>query len=379
MLYDARIRSYVIQCGLIGIVVLIGAVLVSSTSANLRAKGIPIGFDFLFQPAGFSISETVLPYKSTDPNWWAAVVGIANSLFVSSIVLVASSILGLLIGIGRLSSNPMASGACRVWVEIARNTPALILLIFTYSIWWRILPQVQDAWTLAPGVHLSLRGLVLPRVSFGTSSAPFLFLPLVAAALLCARYAARRQQMATGKRPPYILMTSIALTGLTLGALIINRSSISVDWPRMGRANFTGGMELTPELTTILLGLTVYTAGFIAEIVRGGILSVGQGQWEAARAVGLSRKQILRLVVVPQALRVILPPLTSQYINAVKNSTLAIAVGFQDFLTIMQTIINKSSHAVEGIFLILGVFLLLNLCLSALLNAFNRRVAIVER
>ena len=147
----------------------------------------------------------------------------------------------------------------------------------------------------------------------------------------------------------------------------------------MGRANFTGGMELTPELTTILLGLTVYTAGFIAEIVRGGILSVGQGQWEAARALGLARSQILRLVVVPQALRVIMPPLTSQYVNIVKNSTLAIAVGFQDFMTIMQTIINKSSHAVEGIFLILAVFLGLNLMLSAVLNWFNRRVAVVER
>ena len=185
--------------------------------------------------------------------------------------------------------------------------------------------------------------------------------------------------MATGRRPPYVLTTSVALLALALTALVIGRAAITVDWPQMGRANFIGGMELTPELTTILLGLTVYTAGFIAEIVRGGILSVGQGQWEAARAVGLLRKQILRLVVVPQALRVILPPLTSQYINVVKNSTLAIAVGFQDFLTIMQTIINKSSHAVEGIFLILGVFLLLNHCLSALLNAFNRRVAIVER
>lgn len=226
--------------------------LVSATSANLRAKGIPIGFDFLVQPAGFSISETILPYKSTDPNWWAAVVGIANSLFVSAIVLVASSILGLVIGIGRLSFNPLASGTCRVWVEIARNTPAIILLIFTYSVWWRVLPQVQDAWTLAPGVHLSLRGLVLPRVSFGVSSSVYLAIPSAIAGLWFAHYAARRQQAVTGKRPQYVAIAFGVLLVLVLAALAVGRSAISIDWPRMGRANFVGGMELTPELTRFI-------------------------------------------------------------------------------------------------------------------------------
>ena len=379
MLRDARLRSYVVQGALLTFVAVLVGTLISFTSANLRAKGIPLGFDFLFRPAGFSISETILPYKSTDPNWWAAVVGIANSLFISAIVLVASSMLGLFVGIGRLSSNPLASGTCRVWVEIARNTPALILLIFTYSIWWRILPQVQDAWTLLPGVHLSLRGLVLPHVSFATPVAVGFVVPIAAMALWIAHRLAHRQQLRIGVRPRYLSMTVLALAIGCAAAILAFRHVITVDWPVMGRANFTGGMELTPELTTILLGLTVYTAGFIAEIVRGGILSVGQGQWEAARALGLARSQILRLVVVPQALRVIMPPLTSQYVNIVKNSTLAIAVGFQDFMTIMQTIINKSSHAVEGIFLILAVFLGLNLTLSALSNWINRRVAIVER
>lgn len=379
MLSHVHIRACVIQGALVALVVSTIVVLAGATATNLRAKGIPLGFDFLFRPAGFSISETILPYKPSDPTWWAAVVGVVNSLFVSAIVLVVSSILGLFVGIGRLSSNPLASGACRVWVEIARNTPAIILLIFVYSVWWRILPQVQQAWTLLPGVHLSLRGLVMPRVSVGGSAAVLLVLPFAIGAIWGGLALARRRQRDTGIRPPYVPWTIGVLAAGSIAAGLLAQHHFTFDWPRMGRANFVGGMELTPELTTILLGLTIYTTGFIAEIVRGGILSISQGQWEAARALGLPRSKILRLVVVPQALRVMMPPLTSQYINIVKNSTLAIAVGFQDFLTIMQTIINKSSHAVEGLFLILAVFLVLNLLLSAALNAVNRRVAIVGR
>lgn len=379
MLRDARIRSLALQVLLVVGVLVVAAIIGASTATNLRARGIPLGFDFLTRPAGFMISETILAYRPNDPTWWAIVVGIVNTLFLSVIVLVVSSVLGLIVGIGRLSSNPLVSGTCRVWVEFARNTPALILLIFLYSVWWLILPQVHQAATLGPGVHLSLRGLVMPRVSFGLPWQAWLTIPAAVGLLFLAYRRADSHQARTGVRPHTVPATGLALIALLTVAIWLSDLSPEVEWPRMGRANFEGGIELTPELTTILLGLVIYTTGFIAEIIRSGILAVGKGQWEAASSIGLNRGRTLRLVIIPQALRVILPPLTSQYINVVKNSTLAIAVGYQDFMTIMGTIINKSSHAIEGVVIILSVFLILNLMLSAILNWFNRRMAIVER
>lgn len=379
LLHDAKLRSILIQVLIVGGFLALLALLGASAATNLKARGIPIGLDFLWRPADFTISETVLAYSPRDPAWWAIVVGIANTLFISAIVLVLSSILGLLVGIGRLSDNPLVSGTCRVWVEIARNAPAIILLIFVYALWWKILPQVQNAWTLAPGVHLSVRGLVMPSVSFGLPRWTWLLVPAYVALLFGVRALASRRQAATGVRPAYVILTAAAGVVIIVGLLWLLGATPTVTWPERRRANFFGGLELTPELTTILLGLTFYTTGFIAEIIRGGILAIPRGQWEAAKAVGLSQRQILRLVVIPQALRIILPPLTSQYINVVKNSTLAIAVGYQDFMTIVGTLINKSSHAIEGILIILGVFLAMNLALSALLNWFNGRMAIVER
>ena len=379
LLRDAKFRSVLIQVLIVGSFLVLLVLLGMSASANLKARGIPIGLDVLWRPADFTISETVLAYSPRDPAWWAIVVGIANTLFISAIVLVLSSILGLIVGVGRLSDNPLVNGTCRDWVEIARNAPAIILLIFIYALWWKILPQVQQAWTLAPGVYLSVRGLVMPSVSFGLPSWIWLLVPVFTAVLYGARLLAARQQSKTGLRPPYVALTAVGgLVGM-LGLFWLLDATPTVSWPERRRANFFGGLELTPELTTILLGLTFYTTGFIAEIIRGGILAIPKGQSEAGRAVGLSQRQILRLVIIPQALRIILPPLTSQYINVVKNSTLAIAVGYQDFMTIVGTLINKSSHAIEGILIILGAFLMMNLALSALLNWFNGRMAIVER
>lgn len=354
-------------------------VLISATAENLKARGIPLGFDFLFRPSNFTISETLLPFSPRDPNWWAIVVGIVNTLFVSAFVIIASSVLGLLIGIGRLSGNPLVSGATRVWVEVARNTPVIILLIFVYSLWWKILPPFADAANPLPGVYISIRGLVIPNIKFGLPTEAWLVLPGTLFVLISLNAFAASRQFKTGHRPPYVMVATLAILALIVAALGATGLFAEVDWPVRGRANFEGGLQLTPELTTILFGLSIYTTGFIAEIVRGGILAVGKGQWEAARALGLNKRRILRLVIVPQTLRVILPPLTSQYVNVVKNSTLAIAVGYQDFMTIVGTIINKTSHAIEGIAIILGVFLVLNLLLSGVLNLVNRRMAIVER
>jgi general L-amino acid transport system permease protein len=379
MLNDARHRAVALQALLILVIAGSAYILVTATAANLKARGIPLGFDFLFRPSNFTISETLLPFSPRDPNWWAIIVGIVNTLFVSVVVIVVSSVLGLLVGVGRLSSNPLVSGATRVWVEIARNTPVIILLIFIYSLWWKILPPFRDAANPLPGVYISLRGLVMPKVSFDLTFAAWLIPGAAIMATLVAQRLATGHQQATGRRPPYVWLTILASLCLILALTILSGLVPEVEWPVRGRANFEGGFQLTPELTTILLGLSVYTTGFIAEIVRGGILAIGKGQWEAGRAVGLSEGHILRLVIIPQTLRVILPPLTSQYVNVVKNSTLAIAVGYQDFMTIVGTIINKTSHAIEGIAIILGVFLVLNLLLSGVLNWVNRRMAIVER
>ncbi len=303
MLRDARRRGRLIQAallaGLLGLLVL----LVITTAGNLQRRGIPLGWDFLWAPSNVVISESLLSHDHEGATWRAIVVGIGNTLYVSAMVIVLSSVFGLLLGLARLSDNALARGTSRVWIELARNFPPIVILIFLYSLWWKILPQVDEAWQLLPGLTLSMRGL------------------------------------------------------------------------QAGDA----GWELSPELSTVVIGLTIYTAGFIAEIVRAGVQAIAKGQWEAGRSLAMSRRQILRLVIIPQTLRVIVPPMNSQYINVVKNSTLVIAVGYPDFLAVMNTIISKSSHSIEGVAIILGVYLAINLSLSMLANAYNRRIALVER
>ncbi len=371
MLSDAKTRSTIIQAILVLAFVAFVALLVDTTFDNLKARGIPIGFDFLTTPSRIVISEAILTYKSRDPYYWAIVVGLANTVFISVLVILFSSVLGLIVGITRLSSNPLAAGTCRVWVELARNSPPIVLLIFLYSLWWKVLPPVGEALNPLPGIYASMRGFVVPAigVDIGTTGLVILLAALV---LLVTAWVATRK----GRSRPWMVPAALVagLTGLWLADV-----RFVVDWPIFAGSNFEGGKELTPELSTILVGLTIYTTGFVAEIVRGGILSVGRGQWDAGNSLGLPRGKILRLIVVPQMLRVIVPPLNSQYINVVKNSTLAIAVGYPDFLAVMNTIISKSSHSIEGVFIILGVYLALNLTLSSAANWYNRRIAIVER
>lgn len=303
ILRDAKRRGLVIQVALLVAIFGLAAMLIANTVANLERRGIPMGWDFLWAPSQVVISESILAHDHQAATWRAIVVGIGNTLYVSAMVIVLSSIFGLLLGLARLSDNPLARGTSWVWIEVARNFPPIVILIFLYSLWWKILPPLDEAWQLGAGITLSIRGL--------------------------------------------------QAEGL--------------------------GWELSPELSTVVIGLTLYTAGFIAEIVRGGVLAIPKGQWEAGRSLSLSRRKILRLVIIPQTLRVIVPPMNSQYINVVKNSTLVIAVGYPDFLAVMNTIISKSSHSIEGVGIILGVYLAINLSLSSLANWYNRRIALVER
>ena len=370
MLTNTKIRAVVIQCALLALVAAVIVLLVATTTGNLRARGMPIGFDFLSTSSKLVISESLLRYDSSQSYYWAILVGIVNTLFISLLVILFSTILGLVVGLARLSSNPLVAATSKVWVEIARNFPPLVLLIFLYSLWWKVLPVAGEALSLPMGSFLSMRGLNMPSATLEFNTAG-VTLMVIAAIVFAARL--------LGWLTAGPLRLTLLLGGmLFMFGLWIAQIHFTLERPTLTGSNFEGGLELTPELTTILLGLTIYTTGFVAEIIRGGVLSVNRGQWEAGHSLGLSRARILQLIVVPQTLRVIVPPLNSQYINVVKNSTLAIAVGYPDFLAIMNTTISKSSHAIEGVFIILVVYLMINLSLSTLANWFNRRIAIVE-
>lgn len=360
-------------------VLLVFALLVYSIGAtlnsNLSAKGIKLGFNYLLRPASFNMSETVLSYKpGQDSFWWAAVVGLGNTLYLSLIVVLLSTVLGTFVAIGRLSSNVLASRLCQVWVEIARNTPPIILLFLIYSLWWQILPPIEQAIEVFPNAYISLRGFVFPDLQINTSKYAY-WLSLLA----CVAFVVIRRYMRLKSGKPGLIfkefLYTIAFVFVAFGAFVLMfGASPQINIPTFSNGLIDGGKEISPEFTSIVVGLTIYTTGFIAEIVRAGILAIHKGQWEAGRAVGLSNAKILQLIILPQTLRVILPPMTSQYINVIKNSTLAIAIGYMDFLTVMQTIINITSHAVEGLLIILAVYLLVNLGLSALMNRWNNKL-----
>lgn len=372
MLRDAKARGLAVQALLVVGLLLVATLLVLTTLGNLKTRGIPVGIDFLSMPSQVVVSESILEHDPDASYYRAILVGIANTLLVSALVIVASTVLGLAIGLARLSSNPLASGASVVWVEVARNFPPIVILILLYSIWWKVLPPVESSWTLMPGVYLSMRGLNVPGATLEISAIGL----AVMAAGLSVLALRRRLARASGLSP----RTWGVLSGVVVAAgLLLAGHDFRIEPPRFTGSNFTGGWELSPELTTILVGLTIYTTGFIAEIVRAGVLAIGREQWEAGRSLALPRGKILRFIVIPQMLRVIVPPMNSQYINVVKNSTLAIAVGYPDFLAVMNTIISKSSHSIEGVLIILGVYLAINLGMSSLANWYNRRIAIVER
>lgn len=363
-----------LQALALGLAATVLAVVIWTTASNLAARGIPLGADFLLDRAGFTLSETLLPYAPDDSNLWAIVVGVGNTLFVSVLVSLAATLLGTLLGVARISDNPLVSGLAVLWIEGVRNTPPILLLIFLYTLWWQALPAAGVVHPL-PGVLVSLRGVAIPALVFPWPTTTLLA-ALIAACALVAATAGLADRFGADRRRWVVAV--VALLALALAAAAA-RSGFAVTFPQAVGADIRGGTVITPELLTILVGLTLYTTGFIAEIVRTGVNAVPRGQWEAARALGLSQAKVLRLVVLPQMLRVIVPPMTSQYINVVKNSTLALAVGYTDFMMIMGTVINKTSHAIEGTLVIVSVYLTINLAMSAMLNWYNGQVAVKER
>jgi general L-amino acid transport system permease protein len=356
------------------------AYLMHNTLANMRARGIQSGFDFFSQPAGFAIGESIVPFDSSDSYAKAYLVGLSNTLRVALVGIVGATVLGTLIGIGRLSRNLLVRSLCGAYVEVTRNVPNLLQLFMWYFMLTEALPAIEDALRPLPGVFFSKNGLQYPVPEW----APGHWGTLIgtAAGAVCAWGFARWARIrfeATG-RPLPVFMPGLVL--LVLGAAlgwVAGGMPSGLDMPEKTELNVVGGAAVTPEYLTVLFGLTIYTAGYIAEVVRAGIQSVPYGQHEASAALGLTRGQALRLVQLPQALRVIIPPLTSQYLNLTKNSSLAVAVGYPDLVSISSTSLNQTGRAIECIAVLMACYLTLSLITSALMNLYNKRSKLRER
>lgn len=379
-LSDPFVRSIIYQALAIGGVLLVAWYLISTTMANLEARRIASGFGFLTREAGFGIGEHVIDYSPADSYFRALVVGLLNTLRVAVMGIVLATILGTIIGIARLSKNWLISRLALGYVEVARNLPLLVQLFFWWALFRDNLPGPRQALNPLPSVFMSNRGFMLP-VPVGDPAYVWMFGAFVvgiAVAWIIARWAKRRQ-MATGQQFP-VGSTALGLVlGLPLLVFLAAGAPFALDKPELRGFNFAGGFALTPEFAALLIGLTTYTAAFIAEIVRSGILAVSHGQTEAASALGLRRGLTLRLVVLPQALRVIVPPMTSQFLNLTKNSSLAVAIGYPDIVSIANTTLNQTGQAIEGIAIIMAVYLTISLSISAFMNWYNKRIALVER
>jgi general L-amino acid transport system permease protein len=367
------------QILVVGIAVAVVAWLWSNAIHNLSARRISTGFAFLGREAGMPIADTWLAYSPKDTYLRAFIVGLVNTLRVSAIGIVLATVLGTMIGLSRLSPNWLLSRLAAVYVEVLRDIPLLLQLLFWYVL-MQGLPAPRAAFTPVNGVYLSNRGLVLPSIPIGEGHFWVLGTALLG---LIAFYALRKhlfaRQLRDGKERrawPYALILIIALPALVSWWRGV---SFTATMPELRGFNFVGGLTLTPEYFALLIALVTYTSAFIAEIVRSGVEAVPKGQWDAALALGLRRSFVIQEIIMPQALRVIVPPMTSQYLNLTKNSSLAVAIGFQDIVSIANTTLNQTGQAIEAIALIMLVFLTISLSISLFMNWYNARIALSER
>ena len=374
-------RGVVFQVLAVVLLLAAGAYLLNNTLANMRARGIQSGFDFITQPAGFAIGESIVPFDSAESYGKAYLVGLSNTLRVAVVGIVAATLLGTLVGIGRLSRNLLVRSLCGAYVEVLRNIPLLLQLFIWYFLLTELLPPVESALQpLAGLVFFSKNGLQFP-VPLWSAGHGGTLAGLAAggvAAWLWQRFAHARFEATGQALPTFWPGVGLLLLCAVVGWLAAGSPS-GLDVPERTEISVIGGGAVTPEYLTVLFGLTVYTASYIAEVVRAGIQSVAYGQHEAAAALGLSRGHELRLVQLPQALRVIIPPLTSQYLNLTKNSSLAVAVGYPDLVSIAATSLNQTGRAIECIALVMACYLTLSLLTSALMNLYNRRARLKDR
>jgi general L-amino acid transport system permease protein len=378
--YRPEVRSAIYQILTVAALAWLAYIIVTNTAENMRRQNIASGFGFLGTTAGFDISQNLIDYTNTSSYGRAFMVGVWNTVLVAVIGCFLATFLGFFIGIARLSNNWVVSKLATVYVETIRNVPLLLQLFLWYFGVLKALPGPRQSYNAADTFFLNVRGLYMPKPEWLAGSG--LFFASIALAIIGSILIAiwsNKRQMATGQRFP-VLWSSLALIILLPTAVFyLMGKPVSFDYPKLQGFNFTGGSVLQPEFVALLVGLTVYTAAFIGEIVRAGILGVPKGQWEASKAVGLKNGQLLRLVVIPQAMRIIIPPLTSNYLNLTKNSSLAVAIGYPDLVSVGGTILNQTGQAVEAILLTMLVYLTLSLITSAFMNWYNAKMALVER
>jgi general L-amino acid transport system permease protein len=350
----------VTQFALLVLIVLVFQCLGSNLAANMRAVGITPGFGFLGHAANFQIGESVIPYQAGDSYGRAILAGLLNTVKVAVSGCILAMIVGVALGVARLSTNPLLAWQVQAFVELVRNTPLLLQLFFWNAV-MHGLPGPRQALAPVTGVMLSNRGLFVPSIetnSPGTAAVLLIF--MIAAVVFLAK----------GRRLGLAAAAGILGTGAWA---LAHGATLAMELPRLQGFNIAGGLSLSPEFAALLIGLVVNTSASIAETVRGGIVSVSSGQWEAGAALGLKRLQVLRLIVLPQALRVIIPVVTSSFLSLTKNSSLAVAIGYPDLVSVLNTTANTTGQALETIFIMMVVYLTLSLAVSVLMNAYNRR------
>ena len=378
---DPKVRAWLFQIITIVAVVSLGWYLFHNTQTNLQHRGITSGFDFLERSAGFGIAQHLIDYTESDSYARVFVIGLLNTLLVTVIGVVLATLLGFIIGVARLSPNWMINKLATVYVEVFRNIPPLLQILFWYFAVFLTMPGPRNSHNFGDMFFVSSRGLNMPAALAADGFWPFVASVVVAivAVVLMTRWANKRFE-ATGV-PFHKFWTGLALLIVipTLCGLIFG-APLHWEMPRLAGFNFVGGWVLIPELLALTLALTVYTAAFIAEIVRSGIKSVSHGQTEAARSLGLRPGPTLRKVIIPQALRVIIPPLTSQYLNLAKNSSLAAGIGYPEMVSLFAgTVLNQTGQAIEVIAITMSVYLAISISISLLMNWYNKRIALIER
>lgn len=377
---DPKKRAIFYQIGVVFLVGLLAWYLISNVLINLERQSIATGWGFLQKESAFEIGESLIAYSAADTYAKALLVGALNTLKVAFVGIIITILLGTLIGIARLSSNWLISRLSAAYIEAMQDIPVLLQLFFWYAIFYEMLPSPRQALNPIEGLFLCNRGVIF-SIPETHAAHQFMLAALVAAVILAyllSRWARKRQER-TGLTFPSGYISIGLIIGLPLLVWLVFGAPVKMNTPSLQGFNFKGGLTLSPEFIALLLGLVLYTAAFVAEVVRAGIQAVSKGQLEAAMAIGLKRGQVLRLVILPQAMRVIIPPLTSQMLNLTKNSSLAVAIGFPDFVSVANTTINQTGQSIEGVALIMAIYLIFSLSTSAFMNWYNKRVKLVER
>ena len=378
---DPKVRSIAYQVALCAVIVFLVWGAASNAIDNLRKANIASGFGFWDNTAGFDISQSLISYTNQSTYGRAFWVGLLNTLLVAGIGIFFATIIGFVVGIARLSKNWLVNKAASGYVETIRNIPLLLQLLFWYNAVLKALPDLRDSLKIPGGAFLNNRGLFMPE-PVAQSGFGFVLMAIAAGIVGSIGYYlwAKKRQEKTGQQAPVFLVSLGLIVGVPLAVFFAAGLPLVFSYPEAGRFNIRGGIEVVPEFAALLFGLSIYTAAFIAEVVRAGIRAVSHGQTEAAYSLGLRPQPTLRLIVVPQAMRVIIPPLTSQYLNLTKNSTLAVAIGYPDLVQIFTgTVLNQTGQAVEVVAITMAVYLTISLTTSLFMNIYNSRIALVER